>query len=77
MSDQPTSCDCIDQVDVDLAKRGVRLITTTPMKGLALLEQRVTLAVERTDSRSRRPLPSVHGTFCPICGRKYDNEVPQ
>lgn len=71
MAKTPKRCDCLNQVNEQLADSGVRLQTCLEMdfgKGEASIRGPL-LAVEWI-GKKRRKLPTVMCSFCPICGRK-------
>lgn len=65
------SCSCIDEINVELAKRNSRLevgftFGTAERPGYAF----PSLTTEKIDKRNRAKCGAIP-TFCPFCGTKY------
>lgn len=67
------ACNCIDQVNDQLKPEGFRvrrcftINVATQRAGMGPPE----LVVERCGKPSRKKIPSILCSFCPVCGTKY------
>lgn len=66
-------CKCADLVNEELKKANARI----PTKMFLDMENRMAtsrpvfqLVLEKIDGKIKKPLPTVHCTYCPVCGKK-------
>lgn len=67
------ACDCIDDINGELAKHNGKLSLTFNFSGGTW----PTLEVEKVDRKKRVRPPLVIPTFCPFCGTKYKADEAQ
>lgn len=78
MSDAPTACDCIEQMNNALSAKGRHCEVSVPhlliIKGgeSFFATGRPEIAMCFTEGKKRgEKLPVICAAFCPFCGRKY------
>lgn len=69
-------CDCLRGANESLGVADLRLVTLQPVSAdLELQAPRVALCLERI-SGSRRRIPTLSATHCPLCGERYPDAEP-
>ena len=62
------ACQCLNEIDAELAGRNTRLIRTVVLSGYRAT---ATIAVEKIAPRGEAPVSCVP-TYCPFCGVAYE-----
>jgi hypothetical protein len=69
----PKACDCVEQVNKQLAKRNAALDTSLLMN-FATMQASISpprIQLRKVDStRKRDRLPTLFAAYCPFCGKK-------
>lgn len=66
-------CDCVTATDKMLVEHNATVVTTL---GLFGAPRRVSLEVEKLDSKKRGRPPRLIASYCPFCGEKYRSAIP-
>jgi len=64
-------CDCMDQVNKQLAVRNTRL-TPSVSWNKAGMTVTIRIATEKIDSHKREGPVAIMGQYCPFCGEKQE-----
>jgi hypothetical protein len=74
------TCACLEQINDALAEQGENTVLgTCLLMDMDTMTERVTvkIAVEKLDSRNRKPALPMIPTFCPFCSKAYvENDGP-
>lgn len=70
------NCDCIKQLNEQLAPHNVRCKTKNSMSGLRTGKPKYTgqvflIPLEKIDTKKKEAIPVMFVLYCPICGKKY------
>lgn len=63
-------CECIAQINADLAKRGLNTRIETPLFG----PKKAMICTVKADDKKREKPAILFASHCPICGEKYSAE---
>ncbi len=68
------SCNCVEEVNQRIKDKNVRIGV-----GLTLIENKrlsvvVLVAAEKIDKKKRGRVPSLIATYCPFCGKKWEED---
>jgi hypothetical protein len=74
-------CDCIERINKDLQKDNINTRITTPILfnyGTGMyVETKALIATEKTDTSKREKAKRFFATYCPFCGVKYPEAIPE
>jgi hypothetical protein len=70
-------CDCATEVDKQLAERecNTRLAFAMQITKDMGIRYCLLVGVEKIDKSKRKPAMLVTATFCPFCGKKFEQEA--
>jgi len=66
-------CTCIEDSSDELAKKNIMLIVPFRLSARIMKADRVLIQIKKRDKRIKKPLPNLFASFCPFCGKQYQD----